>query len=77
MAIRRHPSNPKLSAIPATEADWPVARHFDGENFACGFVSICDVPYPEMVESCRKTAAQMYPRHLGKGESGTGTLEAQ
>jgi hypothetical protein len=48
--------------------DQPLTGRFDGENFACGFVSICDVPYPELVEACQGTAAQMYPRHLGKGE---------
>ena len=43
--------------------DQPLTGRFDGENFACGFVSICDVPHPELVEACRETAAAMYPRH--------------
>jgi beta-galactosidase len=34
----------------------------DGENFQIGFVSVCDVPYPELVEACRTTAAEMYAR---------------
>ena len=57
--------------------DQPFTGRFDGENFQCGFVSVTDIPHPELIEACRETAAQMYPRHLGKGESGTGTLEAQ
>ena len=42
--------------------DQPFTGRFDGENFACGFVSICDVPHPEMVVACREIAAAMYPR---------------
>ena len=43
--------------------DQPLTGRFDGENFPCGFVSICDVPHPELVEACRENAAAMYPRH--------------
>ena len=41
-----------------------TGRYFDGEAYQVGFVSVCDVPYPELIEACRKTAAQMYPRRL-------------
>jgi len=36
------------------------------ENYNDGFVSVCDVPYPEMVEASREIAAQMYTRRYGK-----------
>lgn len=41
-----------------------TGRYFDGEAYQVGFVSVCDVPYPELVEACRETAAQMYSRHF-------------
>ena len=41
-----------------------TGRYYDGEAYQCGFVSVCDVPYPELVQACRETAAQMYPRHM-------------
>ena len=37
----------------------------DGENFECGFVTSCDVPYPEMVRASRDIAREMYPRRFG------------
>ena len=37
----------------------------DSENFNDGFVSICDVPHPEMVEAARAVAAEMYGRRFG------------
>ena len=46
--------------------DQPLSGRFDGENFACGFVSICDDPYPELVKACRATAAEMYQRRIGQ-----------
>jgi len=42
--------------------DQPLTGRPDGENYDDGFVSVCDVPYPELVEACRKTAAAMYRR---------------
>ena len=38
----------------------------DGENFQCGFVTCCDVPYPEMVRAARDIAREMYPRRSAK-----------
>lgn len=43
--------------------DQMVTGRFDGENLQCGFTSVCDVPYPELVEACREIAAGMFPRH--------------
>ena len=42
--------------------DQGITGRFDGENFNCGFIDVCDTPYPELVEACRATAAEMYPR---------------
>ena len=44
-------------------SDQALTGRYDGENYQCGFVSVCDVPYPELVKACREIAAQMYPRH--------------
>lgn len=38
----------------------------DGENYECGFVTVCDVPYPEMVRASRDIAGEMYPRRLSR-----------
>ena len=43
-----------------------TGRYFDGEAYQCGFVSVTDTPYPELIEACRETAAQMYERRMGK-----------
>lgn len=32
----------------------------DGENYQCGLVTVCDVPYPEMVRAARDIAGEMY-----------------
>ncbi len=46
--------------------DQPVSgRGGDGENYNDGFVSMCDVPYPEMVEASREVAAELYTRRFG------------
>lgn len=37
----------------------------DSESFNDGFVSVCDVPYPDMVNAARETAAEMYVRRFG------------
>ena len=46
--------------------DQMITGRFDGENLQCGFTSICDIPYPELVEACRETAAKMYKRRAGQ-----------
>ena len=43
-----------------------TGRYFDGEAYQCGFVTVTDTPYPELVEACRETAAQMYGRRMAK-----------
>lgn len=43
--------------------DQPLTgRWFDGENYNIGFVTITDTPYPEMVQSARRTHGSMYQR---------------
>jgi len=49
--------------------DQALTGRLDWENFQIGFVSVCDVPYPEMVKASRETAAQMYSRRLGRSPS--------
>ena len=44
--------------------DQALTGRFDGENLQCGFTSVCDVPYSELVEACRATAHEMYARRL-------------
>jgi hypothetical protein len=43
-----------------------TGRYFDGEAYQVGFVSVTDTSYPELVEACRETAAQMYRRRMGR-----------
>lgn len=48
--------------------DYPVTGHLgEGTNAQCGLVRMTDVPYAELVEAIRETAAGMYPRHAGAG----------
>ena len=42
--------------------DQPLTGRPDGENYQIGFVTIADVPYPELVKAARDTAASMYRR---------------
>jgi len=37
-----------------------TGRPGDGENMQIGFLSVADVPYPEMVEAARKLSAELY-----------------
>ena len=39
----------------------------DGENFQCGFLSITDTPYRELVEAARDIARRMYGLRYGRG----------
>ncbi len=45
--------------------DQPLSGRWDGENFNAGFVSVCDVPYPELVEAARTVASEIYSRRSG------------
>lgn len=38
-----------------------TGRAFDGENYNVGFVSVTDIPYPEMVEAARDVMRNVYP----------------
>ena len=40
--------------------DQPTAGRFDGENYHLGLLDICDTPYWETINACRKTGASMY-----------------
>lgn len=48
-------------------ADEPLTgRTFDGENYAIGFVSVTDTPYPELVAAARSIHRAAYPRRYGR-----------
>ena len=40
--------------------DQPLTGRADGECFGCGFVDVCDRPYPEMVRAARALAREIY-----------------
>lgn len=45
--------------------DEPVSgRAFDGENANIGFVTVTDIPYPEMVEAVKEVTSTMYQQRL-------------
>ena len=37
----------------------------DGENYQIGFVDVCDTPYAETIQACRKVGTGLYRRRLG------------
>lgn len=41
-----------------------TGRHYDGENYNIGFVSITDTPYPEMVSAARNVHTVLYARRF-------------
>lgn len=43
-----------------------TGRTYDGENYAIGFVSITDTPYPEMVEAAQGISAELYDLRAAK-----------
>jgi hypothetical protein len=46
--------------------DEPVTgRTLDGENCQVGFVDVCDAPYPELIDACRRIGAVMYQVRAG------------
>ncbi|MBL8231131.1 MAG: beta-galactosidase, partial [Bryobacterales bacterium] len=45
--------------------DQPMSGRFDGENFNAGLLDICDTPYPEIVNACRRVAAKLYEYRSG------------
>lgn len=46
--------------------DQPTVGRADGENFSCGFLNICDRPYPEMVNISRKIGNGLYETRFSK-----------
>ena len=42
--------------------DQALTGRGDGENWNIGLVSVCDVPYPEMVEALRDVASRLYTK---------------
>jgi hypothetical protein len=46
--------------------DQPTVGRADGENFACGFLSICDLPHSHMVNAARKIGNELYPTRYAK-----------
>ena len=47
--------------------DQVLTARCDGENFPCGFLSITDTPYRELVEAARDIARRMYALKYGRG----------
>ncbi|MDD4788979.1 MAG: beta-agarase, partial [Pirellulales bacterium] len=64
----------------ALENPWVVGTHWhqfgdqattgrdDGENFQNGFVDVCDTPYVETVEACRRIGYRLYELRAGRGD---------
>ena len=46
-----------------------TGRPLDGENYAIGFVSIADTPYPEIINAAREVGATMYQLRAGNGRA--------
>lgn len=44
--------------------DQPAGGRFDGENYPCGIVDLCDTPKPEMVALCREIGAGFYRQRM-------------
>ncbi len=46
--------------------DSPITgRAFDGENYNVGFVTVTDIPYPEMVAAAKAFNTSLYPKRYG------------
>ena len=44
--------------------DQAYTGRFDGENYQIGFLDICDYPYWETINACRKIGYQLYRRRI-------------
>ena len=45
--------------------DEPITgRAFDGENANIGFVTVADIPYPELVNAVKDVTSTMYQKRL-------------
>lgn len=59
--VRRALSDPRIVGAHWFKwRDQTLTGRGDGENFAIGFVDVCDSPRRKLVEASRKTAADMY-----------------
>ena len=45
-----------------------TGRAFDGEGYNVGFVTVTDIPYPEMVEAAKAFNSTIYPKRFGATE---------
>ena len=45
--------------------DQPASGRQDGENYACGFVDICDTPHWDLAKAARRLSRGMYSVRLG------------
>lgn len=43
-----------------------TGRAFDGENAQIGFVTVADIPYPELIRAVKEVNRSLYPRRYGK-----------
>lgn len=51
--------------------DSPITgRAFDGEPYNVGFVSITDIPYPEMIEAAKRFNSSIYPKRYQQRSAG-------
>ncbi|WP_370980621.1 agarase [Agaribacterium sp. ZY112] len=49
--------------------DSPITgRAYDGENYNVGFVSVTDIPYPEMVQAAKLLNSGLYPKRYQQGD---------
>ncbi|WP_440874655.1 agarase [Thalassotalea sp. PLHSN55] len=47
--------------------DEPISgRSFDGENANIGFVTVADIPYPELISAVKEVTSTMYQKRLAK-----------
>jgi agarase len=42
-----------------------TGRAFDGEGYNVGFVTVTDIPYPEMIEAAKSFNSSLYPKRFG------------
>ncbi|QHJ09982.1 hypothetical protein FX988_00191 [Paraglaciecola mesophila] len=43
-----------------------TGRAFDGENYNVGFVSVTDIPYPQLVDAAREFNRTLYPKRFNQ-----------
>ena len=56
--------------------DQPTTGRFDGENYHVGLLDICDTPYGETINACRRMGASMYTiRSQAAASHGAGSTD--